>query len=434
MRNSRWASLLLISAITVGCIIPLPAQSTGGGQTGGGSAGGAGTGGAGGTGTGGTGATGGTGGQTRPPISQPTPGTQPRDQFPQMDMPRPVFLSGKVVTDDGTPPPDPAVIELLCGGGQPKPQGYTNSKGQFSFQLGQNQALFADASQGNMNDGFGPSFGRTSSSMPGSIGGSRGISERDLMGCELRAALPGYLSTVVQLSGRRNLDNPDVGTILLKRLGNVEGFTYSMTTANAPKDARKAYEKAMNQAKKNKLPDAEVNLKKAVGSYPKYSVAWLDLGRVLEAQKKLDEAKEAYLKAAEADPKFVNPQLQLMGLAGKAANWPDVLSFSEKVIRLNPVNFPQAWFYNSVANYNLGKREEAEKSAREALKLDPNHRIPKVSHLLGIILAEKRDYPSALEHFKGYLTASPNAPDAATVKQQVSELEKIVSAAPAPPK
>jgi tetratricopeptide (TPR) repeat protein len=186
--------------------------------------------------------------------------------------------------------------------------------------------------------------------------------------------------------------------------------------------------------KKSKMPEAETELRKAVGIYPKYAVAWHDLGRTLESQKKFDEAKEAYAKAVEADPKFVNPHLQLMSIAGKEARWEDTLKHSSDALKLNPVNFPQAWFYNSVANLNLGKVEEAEKGAREALRLDPNHRIPKISHLLGVILAQKQDYPSALEHFRGYLTASPNAADAAQVKQQVSELEKFLGQAPQAPK
>jgi hypothetical protein len=65
----------------------------------------------------------------------------------------------------------------------------------------------------------------------------------DLIGCEIRAALPGFRSDLVNLIGRRSFDNPDVGTIVLHRLGNVEGTTISVTSLRAPKDARKAFEK-----------------------------------------------------------------------------------------------------------------------------------------------------------------------------------------------
>ena len=51
-----------------------------------------------------------------------------RDTFPQ-EMPRPIFISGKVMLQDGTPPPDSVVIERVCNG-LARPEGYTDSKGQ----------------------------------------------------------------------------------------------------------------------------------------------------------------------------------------------------------------------------------------------------------------------------------------------------------------
>src|SRR5260370_3337801 len=63
-----------------------------------------------------------------PPATGPTPGTgtQPggnRGQLPGMDQPgqeqnpfeqRPIFLSGKVMLEDGTPPPESITIERVC--------------------------------------------------------------------------------------------------------------------------------------------------------------------------------------------------------------------------------------------------------------------------------------------------------------------------------
>ncbi|MCX6634869.1 MAG: hypothetical protein NT090_07275, partial [Acidobacteria bacterium] len=175
---------------------------------------------------------------TRTPQQQQQPAwdDQSRMQIPEMR--RPIFLSGKVVLDDGTPPPDSVVIERVCNG-IARPEAYTDSKGRFSFQLGQNMNVMPDASVGSSADSG--VFGGSSRTQ---AGGGSGLSERDLMGCELRANLPGFRSEVVNLAGRRVMDNPDVGTIILKRLANVEGMTISATTALAPKDARKSFDKA----------------------------------------------------------------------------------------------------------------------------------------------------------------------------------------------
>lgn len=98
---------------------------------------------------------------------------------------------------------------------------------------------------------------------------------------------------------------------------------------------------------------------------------------------------------------------------------------TNRAIRLDPVDFPQAYFFNSVANYYLHRLDAAEKSAREAEKLDSQYRFPKVNQVLGVILAEKRDFAGAAEQMRSYLKFAPEAQDATTVKGQLAELEKL---------
>jgi hypothetical protein len=199
---------------------------------------------------------------------------------------RPIFLSGKVQMDDGTAPPEPVIIERVCNG-TPRAEGYTDSKGRFSFQLGQNLAMMQDASYGpdaNMSNRGIP--GNTGGASQNSATGSRGQTPgmRDLSGCDIRASLPGFRSDVVSLSGHRALDRPEVGTIILHRVGNVEGTTISMTTLQAPKDAKKAFEKAHEALRKGKAADAQNNLEKAVEVYPQFASAWYELGVIHEKQ------------------------------------------------------------------------------------------------------------------------------------------------------
>ncbi len=367
----------------------------------------------------------------RPGTNTPQyPTNDPRRDPSFQEMRRPIYLSGRVLMDDGVPPPDFVTMYLVCNG-QPRPQGYTDSKGRFSISLGDNNAMTPDASVGSTNDPFGNSSGDRG--FPGSMGpGRSGMSERELMNCELKAELPGYRSDVISLAGRRVMDNPEIGTIILHRLANVEGFTFSMTTAMAPKDAKKAYEKGLDRNKKKKFADALPELEKAVNLYPKYAVAWYELGRAYNAQKQGDRAREAFLKSTEADPKFVSPQLELLQFAVNERDWEKIEKQAGVVIKLNPYISPQVWFFHSVASYNLKNLDAAEKSAREAAKLDTNHRNPKINHLLGVILADKGEYSSALDQMRTYLASAPNAPDAANVKTMVTELEKL-SAAKAQP-
>lgn len=359
--------------------------------------------------------------------------------MPQMDMVRPIFLSGKVLTTDGGPPPESATIELVCNG-IPRPQAYTNSKGNFSFQLGGgNNMVMPDASVSNSDMGFpGGGMGGLGGNSPMGGRGNMGISERDLVGCEVRAALPGYRSESIPLAGRRLLDSPDLGTILMRRLGNVEGYTTSMTSAKAPKNAKKAYEKGLKEAKKNKLGVAETEILKAVTEYPAYATAWFDLGRIQEAQNKKEEAQASFRKAIEADSRFVNPYLHLMQHDVQSNDWQKLEETTTALLKLNPYDYPQAWYYNSVAHLQLNHLKEAEDSARKALDADERNQIPKIRHVLGIILAQRNQLPEALEHMKGYLEKAPNANDAAHVRKQMMEIERFLgqqaaTPSPAPP-
>jgi tetratricopeptide (TPR) repeat protein len=252
----------------------------------------------------------------------------------------------------------------------------------------------------------------------------RGISSNALFDCELRATYPGYRSDVVSLAMRRSMDNPDVGTIVLHRLANVQGSTISATTVLAPKHAQKEYEKGLQLSQKGRLDEAEKHLLEATGTYPKYALAWFELGQVYLREGKAEDARRAYQAAVSADGKYVSPYDALAMISLREAKWEDAANFSRDVIQLNPVEFPSSYFYNAVANYNLKKLSEAEKSAREVLRLDTGHKYPQAERLLAQILAGRGDSAEAATHLRAFLRLVPNAQDADSLRQAVQKLEQ----------
>jgi tetratricopeptide (TPR) repeat protein len=223
------------------------------------------------------------------------------------------------------------------------------------------------------------------------------------------------------------MDNPDVGTLVLHRLAKVDGFTFSGTSAYAPKEARKAYEKGVKSAKKKKWEDAEKNLTKATTEYPKYAAAWFELGLVYQQQNKAEDAKRAYSESINADGKFLNPYAQLATMSAAAKNWEETANYSGKLIQLNPFFSSHIYFISGVANLNLNRLDTAEEHTREALKMDEKHRNPRISYLMGVILAQKQDYAGAAENMRAYLKFAPEAADTETVKTQLADLERKLS-------
>ena len=366
------------------------------------------------------------GGTTAPP---PTSGntttrpTQPNNPFPDNTIPnqRPIFLSGTVVLSDGTPLTERAKIERVCNG-VPIVESETDRKGHFSFELGRSFEM-QDASVGSDLTGRGGSpFGNAGNT--GGMSGSRmGGADRRLWGCELRAALTGFRSDVVQLDTVHYMDNPDIGTIILHRIAKVDGLTISVVSALAPKDARKAFEKGREAEAHKKFDEAQKNFERAVSIYPQYSAAWFELGRVNEQGNRLDEARKAYQQAIAAEPKLVLPREQLSWLALREAKWQELVDLTDEWLKLDPANSPNAYYLSSVGNLQLQHSSIAEKNAQEAVRMDPGKKNMRARYVLGLAMAQNHEFTESAEAIRSYLDAAPDAKDRAAIQKQLQQIQ-----------
>lgn len=323
----------------------------------------------------------------------------------------PSFLSGKVALGDGSPLTDRVTIQSVCQG-TVRNEGHTDSRGYFSLNLGDKTRDLVE------------SIDQADVPMGGASLSGRRTAGRDLRNCSLQASLPGFRSEVIELRGKSlDIGSADVGTILLHRLSQVEGFTVSVTTASAPPAARREYEKGQEDARKGKWDSAGKRFAKAVEIYPKFAVAWCELGRVQLQQHDEATARNSFARAVEADSRFLSPHEELAKLALKAKVWKEVAQETDALVALDPVEYPQYWFYNAAAHYYLGDINKAEQSIQRCLSMDDHHRIPRAEYVLGMILVKKRDYAGAAAHIGNYIRLAPEAPDVEIAKKQIAELE-----------
>src|ERR1017187_8335435 len=105
--------------------------------------------------TGSSGSTTGSTGTTSPnPGRTTTPATTNPNNTPSSgNLPQPIFISGRVMTEDGTPPPDPVTMETVCNG-SPHAEGYSDSRGYFAIELGARNAVIQDASEFTTRDNW----------------------------------------------------------------------------------------------------------------------------------------------------------------------------------------------------------------------------------------------------------------------------------------
>lgn len=377
---------------------------------------------------------------TDKPSTKPTPQVAPPSKLEQIKIPQPppripsnLFISGTVVREDGTPPPFGATIEMDCGASVTR-QAEVGSDGYFSFQVADDKnygGAMPDASAGYTRDVF-----HTGESYSGAADRDQGFFRKavtqqtlaaKMVGCDLRAQLPGYRSSILRVKQVLQPGQNYLGAIIVYPLERIRGTTVSATSLLAPKKARKLLKQAKKALKKKKFEEAETPLKSAVATYPNFGEAWLELGQLYKQQHRDEEAENAYLKAIEADPLYVNPYIGLSWLLCIEQKWREAADYTKQALNLDPLTYPEAYFLNALANFNINSTDIAEKSAKQYQRLDPEYRLPQVFLILSHIYAMRDEDARSIEEMRKYLKYAPDAPDAEEIRSILRE--KLAKAA-----
>lgn len=318
-----------------------------------------------------------------------------------------VTLEGKVAAEDVSTPTESTTVVLECGNAA---RARVNVDRHGGFMMSLTVASDPGASQAQLP--------------PGSI------SSQNWNECELYADAPGFESQRLRMFGSQQIGVVRVGTIILHRFSGpneAAGATVSVTSLAAPDKAKKAFEKGQEQERKGKWVAARDYFKKAVEVYPRYAIAWLELGLAELKQNDVTSAQQSFHHATEDDPRLIPAYIQTAALAAKQREWKELADSTEHIVELSPDSQPNYWFLNSAANYNLGNVAQAESSATRGLRLDPHHELPQLEYLYGIILARRGNYTAAVQHLQMYLQLSPHANDAAEAQTKLTELQKLAA-------
>jgi protein O-mannosyl-transferase len=203
-----------------------------------------------------------------------------------------------------------------------------------------------------------------------------------------QASRGNYLSRIENRSGSQQFSP--------LREGDSQAYLLLSVAHERLGDAEKAYE-AVNQARTLDPLNPQM---------------YRQLSAVLAQEGRTDEAEVALLQA--------NAISSL-----QEGNWQVAADSSERVLQVNAAAYPSAYYLNAMANLRLGRLDAAEKSVREAIRLDSEHRNPRTGYVLALVLAEKHEYIQAVDLLNAYLREAPNAPDSETVRKQLGNIEKL---------
>ena len=207
--------------------------------------------------------------------------------------------------------------------------------------------------------------------------------------------------------------------------------------------------------KLNQLDKAEQTLRQAIRLNDKWYLPQLNLGVVLNRQRKHLEAAKLLTELANRHPDQPAIHPPLIEALIETRQWPkaeeelqraltvkgsDIVDLKIKlgIVTLRQSKLPAAVAAfreatsaepdNALAQFNLGVAllesddlDGAEKALRRAYQIE-GAKMPGAQLQLGQLYFRKKDYPRAIEAFEFYLRDLPNAPNAAQVKEAVDKL------------
>jgi VWFA-related protein len=191
-----------------------------------------------------------------------------------------------------------------------------------------------------------------------------------------------------------------------------------------PTEARAAFDGAERAARQGRTTEAVQGYERAVSLDPRFAEAWYNLGALQFDSHEMEAARKSLEGAIQADPDYAAPYGLLAILEHDAGDWKGLLATTERLIEIDPGDNRLSYMYNAVANYNLRHPEAAERSVREAIRLDAAHKYPESWRLLGEMLFQRGDYAGAAGPYREFLRFAKPGPETEAVRARLSDLER----------
>jgi len=334
----------------------------------------------------------------------------------------PLYLEGRVLTENGQPVTESVSVKLSCGM-RTLQVVRADMKGYFQFALGAGTPSNADFSAADETP---LSSITTGMNIPGGYSGF-GTGQGSLTGCEIRITVPGYPPMMSTVTDRASLGTIDVGVLELRRTTVITGAAVSATSLLAPSNARKEFEQGLKDLRSNRVSQATQHLERAVGAYDKYAAAWNELGKLYAAGQQLEQARQSYEKSIAADSKYAPPYVGLAAVKLQDHDYDGVIETTGKAFELEPALIQGVGGYiQAVAHFKLNRLDAAEQSALAA-EMGPHQNVPVVHALLADIYLRKQDSANAAAQMRAYLKEAPQGSFAGELKKRLEQIDKVAA-------
>ena len=172
-------------------------------------------------------------------------------------------------------------------------------------------------------------------------------------------------------------------------------------------------------------PDPESarrHLERAVEIAPEYAAAWNTLGTMAYKERQFARAEQCFRAALKGDPEAYEPLVNLGGVLLALERWDEALDANVRAVVARPkdalANVQLGMTYFSLRNYEL-----ARKHLEIARQADPGHFSHPQLYLAEIDLRLGNPQAAAAE-LADFLERHPDYPQAARIREKIAELRK----------
>jgi tetratricopeptide (TPR) repeat protein len=201
--------------------------------------------------------------------------------------------------------------------------------------------------------------------------------------------------------------------------------TFSLRDSHIPFEAYADFQRGLLQLEKHDPARGEKYFKKAVELYPAYYEAHYHLGLAQKRLGQSDEAAASFLKAIElSGGKYVLADYAYALLLCKQGKAIEAERIIQEALVLNQ-NKPVGEVVFGTVLMCLHRVEEAEKSARQALSLDPAAYDAYL--ILASVHSERSDYSAEVQDLDSFLALEPDGARADQVRGMRNSAESLAN-------
>jgi len=229
-----------------------------------------------------------------------------------------------------------------------------------------------------------------------------------------------YRETVNMREGPDQL-NVSIDLSPAGKLDQVKAQTPALSDAQAPRDAKGEYEKALKSIASRKYGEARKHLRAAVERYPCYARAQTELALVESQQKDYKSAEGAFRQSISCDAGYTEAYLNLGQLLNAAKRFDEAAQTLKDGLRQSPSSW-QFHYQAGVAQYGLKHYDVAQQEFEAARSLNSDA-SGEIAVKLADVYLKENSFPKAYASMQEYLKRRPEGPFARRIETIMRQME-----------